>query len=135
MSKDQDDPLNILDIKAALEMVYLGCTVECPYSMGGSSHAELKFNEYEIRVILSGSHRGPDRQIHFRFLQRIRPAGKKRPIKVLIHELHTKDDRELIRAIKGSKEYLLGVMQAINQALKRRPVPQVRTIDDLLKGD
>jgi len=136
MSDDNDETLGIGDVKALLEDVFKGCDVEAsPDALIGSFHAEVKFNEYEVRVILSGRRGTEKRSMHFRFLQKILPAGKKRPVKVLISELHTKDDKELLRAIRGSKEYLLGVVQAINSALKRKPVPQVRDIDGLLRGD
>ncbi len=136
MTDDDDSkPLGILDVKALLEDVFKGCDVQCPNSMGGSFHAEVNFNEYEIRVILVGRRNSGDRDLHFRFLQRIVPAGQKRVTKVLISELRTKDEAELIKAIRGAKEYLLGVVEAINRALKRKPVPQVRDINDLLRGD
>jgi len=131
--KGMAEGLGILDVKAALEDVYKGCDVLCPRTLGGSHHAEGTFNEYEIRVILSGT-RSKTRDIHFRFMQRIKPAGRKKATKLLITEMRTQDPKELMKAIRGSREYLLGIVQAINRALKRKPVPQVLGIDDLLTG-
>jgi hypothetical protein len=131
--KGMAEGLGILDVKAALEDVFKGCDVKTPGVGNNSHHAEVKFNEYEIRVILSGT-RSPTRDIHFRFMQRIKPAGRSKLIKVLITEMSTQDPKELMKAIRGSREYLLGIVQAINRALKRKPVPQVLGIDDLLTG-
>jgi hypothetical protein len=136
MSDDQEEkPIGIGDVKAALEDVFKGCDVETPYAMDCSFHAEVKFDEYEIRIILSGRRSGPDRRYHFRFLQKIVPSGKRRATKLIINEVRTTDEAELLVAIRDAKEYLLGIVHAINRALKRKPVPQVRGVADLLRGD
>jgi len=133
MSDDPKEPMSILDVKAVLEDVFKGCTVTSPNAMMGSYHAEVRFDEYEVRVIMTGSRLSPKREMHFRFLQRIVPFGQKREQKVLISEVHTKDEEELVRAIRGCKEYLLGVIQSIDRALRHKPVSQVRGVEDLLR--
>jgi hypothetical protein len=124
---------SIRDIAAEMEDVFKGCSIDTPYTMGSSTVAEVKFDEYEIRVIRTGG--GVASQaFNFRFLQKIMPPGKRSPIKFLHKDLRTTDPKELIRAIRGAKEYLLGVVQSINRALKRKPVSQVRGVEDLLGG-
>jgi len=133
--EEKDDYIKIGDVKAALEDVFKGCTVTTPSTMGSRSFvAELSFDEYEIRVILSGK-RGPERDIHFRFLQKVVPSGQVRPTKLIINEVRTTDPKELVRAIRGAREYLLGIVQAINRALKRKPGITTTCVEDLLRGD
>lgn len=132
--KEEDKGVGILDVKAALENAFQGCDVRTPNAMRGSFHAVVKFDEYEIQVILSGK-RGLERNIYFRFQQRLAPAGRKRSTKVLINEVKTTDPRDLAIAIRDAKEHLLGIVQAIQRALRPKSVPRVRGIEDLLRGD
>lgn len=131
--QDEDKGIGILDVKAALEDVFKGCDVVTPRTMVGSFHAEVKFDEYEVRVILSK--RGNERDIHFRFLQKVVTKTGRKPTKVLINEVRTTDPKKLGLAIRDAKEYLLGISQAITRALRPKPVPQVRDISDLIRGD
>jgi len=119
------------DVKAALEDVFKGCSAKHTTALG-SYHVELSFHEYEIRIILDGR---VDRtwDYNFRFMQRVKGPGRK-PVKFIINEVHTRDPVELLRAIRGAKEYLLGIVHCINCALKRKPVPQISDIEDLLLG-
>jgi len=133
MSDTADGSIGILDVKAALEDAFKGCDVVCPSSQGGH-HAEVKFDEYEIRVILSGR-RAPNRPIHFRFMQRIVTKVGRRPTKVLLNEVRTTDPKVLAIAIRDAKEYLLGIVQAIQKALKPRPTMRTTAVDDLFFGD
>ena len=134
MSDTDKMGISIAEVRSALESVFKGCLVETPHALGGCHHAELKFNEYEVRVILGGERRGnPDRPIHFRFMQKVAASGRK-PIKVMINEVQTTDPKVLATAIRDAKEYLLGIVQSINQALKRKPVKQILDVDDLLMG-
>ena len=132
--KEEEKGVGILDVKAALEDAFKGCDVRTPNAMMGSFHAEVKFDEYEIQVILSGK-RGTERSIYFRFQQRVKSSGRKRSTKVLINEVKTTNPKDLAIAIRDAKEHLLGIVQAIQRALKPRPVSKVRDIDDLLRGD
>lgn len=121
--------INIYDVEAALEKTFKGCTARVPDSLGGH-HILLKFIEYEIRVILSGSPAKPT--IHFRFTQRVVPKKGQKPIRVLINEVRTTKPDDLLTAIRDAKEYLLGISQAIQQVLKPKPVPMTRGVGDLL---
>lgn len=129
---DEDDKgIDLLDVKAALERVFQGCSVSMPSAMGGSHHAEVSFSDYEVRVILTGP-RAPDRPIHFRFMQRITPKAGQRPIKVIHNEIQTRNPKDLLIAIRDAREYLQGQAQMISKALNPPPAPSpIRTVDDI----
>lgn len=129
---DEDDKgLDVPDVKLALEQVFQGCTAETPSTMDGSRHVTVAFHEYEIRVILTGPC-APDRLIHFRFTQRIRPKAGRSPIRVTHQEFQTKNPKELLSAIREAKEYLLGQVMTLQRALKPPPGPKpVLSVDDL----
>jgi hypothetical protein len=124
--------VGILDVKLALEKTFQGCRVHLPPTLAGSFHAEVTFSEYEVRVILTGPREG-DRTFNYRFMQRIEHEGRK-PTKRMILEVDTKDPAELIQAIEDTKAHLLGVVFAINRALKPITPPRMGGVDDLLKG-
>lgn len=123
--------VGIQDVKLALEKTFQGCRVHLPPTLAGSFHAEVSFFEYEVRVILTGPRTG-DRTFNYRFMQRIEHEDKK-PTKRMILEVDTKDPAELIQAIEETKAHLMGIVFAINKALRPPNVPQVRGVDDLLK--
>jgi len=128
---DRPGVYTIRDIAAEMEDVFKGCHVDTPYTMGTSTVAEVKFDEYEIRIIRTGG--GVDSQkFNFRFLQKVVPPGQRSPIKILHRDLRTTDPKVLVQAIRSVKEHLLGTVQSINQALKRKPVALTRGIEDLL---
>ena len=134
MGDSEDKGLCIQEVRAILEGVYKGCLVDVLGGVGGNSfHAQVNFNEYEIRVILSGP-RTKTRSINFRFMQRVKGPGRK-PIKIVINEVRTQDPAELLVAIRHSKEYLLGIIHSINRAFKRKQAPQVHDIEDLMLGE
>jgi len=130
MSDDEEDKgPNILDVAAYLEDIFKGC--EVIKSHGTSSyHASVSFDEYRLRVILSGR-RAKDRDIHFRFWQESKGTGRHATKRVL-SEVKTTDPKELMDAIKDAKAHLLGLVHAIQTAFKPKPVKSVRTIDDLM---
>ena len=134
MSDNSDRMFGAYDVKAVLEETFKGCRVKVTPSMGGSLHAEMAFDEYEIRVIMSGRV-GEPKKIHYRFLQKVKRPGTVKSTKVFLNEIHTQDPQELMKAIRDAKEYLLGIVHAINKALRRPTVPQVREIDDLLNRE
>lgn len=129
MSDDKPKGLGILGVKAALELVFKGCTVDVPKTMAGSHHATVSFYEYEIRVILSGK-RAPGRPIHFRFMQRAKGKGDK-VTKFVLNEVRTTDPAVLQAAILDAKAHLLGIVYAIRSAFSEKTVPRINSIEDL----
>lgn len=123
---DDGKGVNILDVKVALEEVFKGCKVEMSHVVG-SQHAKVSFDEYEVRVILSGS-RAVDRSKHLRFMRRIKQKPPRKPIKQTIMDIATKDEAEFVQALKDVRAYLLGIVQAIQHALKP---PHQRDIDGI----
>ena len=122
--------IGILDVKSVLVDVFKGCDVKTTHGTS-SYHAEVLFDEYSVRIILSGP-RSPDRPIYFRFMQESKGRGRSR-VKRVINEVRTTNPDDLLTAIKDCKAHLLGVAHAIQAAFKPRPVATIRTIDDLMR--
>ena len=122
--------LGILDVQEALENTFKGCDVKTSGGIG-SFHASVEFDEYRIRVILSGR-RSEERNIHFRFMQESKGRGR-HATKRMINEVKTTKPEDLVRAVADAKSHLLGVAHAIQAAFKPKPVDRVKTIDDLMR--
>lgn len=117
----------ILDAQAAMEKIFPGCTVEKPITTGHSFIAEIRFYEYEIRVILFGG-KSPNRDIHYRFLQR--PGGERH--KIILKEVYTDDPEELLQALRETRSHVMGVLHALHSALMPKGVPKIESVDAML---
>lgn len=120
--------INIIDVRTALEDVFKGCNVETPESMGSSAHAEVHFSDYEVRVILGWA--GKVQKIHYRFMQKIDQPNKPM-VKRRIQDLEVDGEEGLVAAIKETKAHLLGVVFAIQRALKPMTSPRTADMDNI----
>lgn len=119
-----------------MEGIFQGCSVEMGHGSGVAT-AEVRFGEFEVRVMLTG-HGKPNWIWHVRFQQQVALPDRKRPtkpIKRILQETQSKDPQEAVKALKGVRAYLLGLVQAIQAALRPKAVQTATEISDIFKGN
>jgi len=135
---DQPSPpkdFNFLDMKVAMEGIFQGCTVEMGHGLGTAS-AEVRFGEFEVRVMLTG-HGKANWVWHVRFQQQVELPDRKRPtkpIKRTLHEVQSKDPQEAVAALKHVKAYLLGLVHSIQAALRPKAAVEATEVGDIFRG-
>ena len=118
---------NIQDVKLCMETAFPGVAFKINHGIS-SYQAVGNFDEFELRVILSGK-RKAGRPFHIRLLQK---AGR---IKRTIVDTSTADPAEAERAIKEARQHIFGMMLALQQALNPPPAKKPRDdIDSLLSS-
>lgn len=128
-----NEGINIRDVEAKMAEAFEGCVVKTPPSMGDSFHAEVAFDEFELRVILTGRRGTPERQMYLKFIQKM-PHGRKRVTRI-IKEVRTQDQDELFAAIRECRAHILGIVHALTSAIRKKRAPTHRGVGSLFGED
>ena len=126
------EPLDMPTLRVAFETAFPGCVADLSKGVGVSSHhVDVKFHEFEVRVIMSRIAADGQRDMECRVRQLI-PTGQ-RIVKVVRSHVKSRDPGEILQAVKDARGLLLGHIFALNQALYAKPPQEVSTIEDLFK--
>lgn len=136
MADQPQQDFNFTDMRIVMEGVFQGCTVEMGHGSGVAT-AEVRFGEYEVRVMLTG-HKKSEWVWHVRLQQQVALPDRKRPtkpIKRVLQETQTKDPQEAVKALRGVKAYLLGLVHAIQAAVRPKASVEASSVGSLFQGD
>lgn len=115
---------NIQDVRLCLEQAFPG--VDFKISHGISTFQAVgTFDEYEMRVILSGT-RKEGRPFHIRLMQR---AGR---VRRMIVDVTTTDPAEAEAAIKSARSHIMGMVVALRGALNPKVVREKDGLESLM---
>ena len=123
------EQIRLQDIKIELEKAFPGADVLCQHGIQ-SHEAEVKFDEFELRVILSGPLGEINKKMSIRFLQRIE-RNKQR----IFFDRRPTDWYELVDAIGEARAHIRGLVHALTTVLNPKRSRDFGTIADILAGD
>lgn len=145
MADPQREPapeqIRMQDIRAELEKAFPGATVDLNHGIQSHS-AEIRFDEFELRVLLSGPAGEKHKALNVRFLQRIekgkmrvffdRHIGREPPPAGV--DKSTADWYALQDAIGDARAHVRGLVHALTTVLTPKRPKEYGSIHDLLTG-
>jgi len=120
--------IRIPEIRVELEKFFPGADLRLQHGHG-CGQAEIKFDEYELRVMVSGPAEAK-RNTTIRFIQRIE-RGKMR---VLLSK-QTDDWYEIVGAIEEARAIVRGIIYSLKSVLTPKRTKVINGIEDLLSPD
>lgn len=125
----EDEEITFPDAKAEMVRAFPGTDVMLQHGIGVVT-VSTTFDEYDLRVMISGKKGSGTRVTQVRFLQRIPPSTKR-----VIYEMRVTTMAEYSDAISWCRGYLQGLCHAIQTALKPKVVHQINGVADIFGGD
>jgi len=125
---EEDEEVTAHDARLVMQQAFPGADVLLQHGIGVVT-AVTTFDEYELRVMISGKQ--GNRTTHIRFLQRIPAPATKR----VIYESRVSTMKDFSESISWCRGYLQGLCHAIQTALRPKVVHQINGISDLFGGD
>ena len=122
------EKIRIPDVRIEIQAAFPGVTVKIQHGIK-SGLAEVKFDEYELRVMLSGPV-AEKRKANIRFVQRIE-RGRMR----VFLDRKTDDWYEIVDAIREARAIVRGIIHSLNKALSPPVVRGIEDISDLFRDD